>query len=91
MLRGLSDLDGPRLQVLSDLMALVMRFVITLCVLGVCVWVIHQRTSETELTFAGMLASAVCGYWFGAAIRQTPQQQIDVKADKGGEANVNVE
>lgn len=100
MLRGLSQLDGPRLRAVSDLMALVMRFVITLCVLAVCVWVIAQQRGESYMTFAGMLASAVCGYWFGAAIprpqhdQSAPQigvQQVEINAEKGGNANVNVE
>ena len=95
MLRGLASLDGPRLHALGALLSLCMRFLITLCVLGTCVWIIKQRTSETELTIAGMIVSAVCGYWFGAAgtasAQQPPAAQVTAVSTGEGDTNVRVQ
>lgn len=85
-------LDGPRLHALESLLSLCMRFLITLCVLGACVWIIQQRSSETELTIAGMIVSAVCGYWFGSTGASTaPQQQLQTVNTGEGDTNVKLE
>lgn len=92
MFRGLSLLDGPRLHALESLLSLSMRFLITLCVLGTCVWIIKQRSSETELTIAGMIVSAVCGYWFGSTGAHAPQPpQIQTVNSGEGDTNVKLE